>query len=104
MPKAKPVLLEPISIVTVVAPESYTGTIMGDLTKRRGMILEMNTNEEGDQVIKAEAPTAELLTYATELRSMTQGRGKFTSAFDRYEPAPKDVADKVIAAAAAKKD
>ena len=102
MPKANPVLLEPISVVTVVAPESYTGTIMGDLTKRRGMILEMNTNDEGDQVIKAEAPTAELLTYATELRSMTQGRGKFTSAFDRYQPAPKEVADKVIAAA--KKD
>ena len=98
MPKANPVLLEPISVITVVAPESYTGTIMGDLTKRRGMILEMTTNDEGDQVIKAEAPTAELLTYANELRSMTQGRGKFTTKFDRYEPAPKDVADRVIAA------
>ena len=102
MPKANPVLLEPIGKVTVVAPESYTGTLMGDFTKRRGLILDMSMNDDGDQVITAEAPMAEMLTYANDLRSMTQGRGKYVIAFDRYQPAPKDVADKVVANA--KKD
>ncbi len=104
MPNAKPVLLEPISKVTVTAPEDYTGTLMGDFTKRRGIILDMGVNEDGDQFITAEVPTAEMMTYANELRSMTQGRGKFTIAFERYQPAPQDVADKVIAAAKAKKE
>ncbi len=96
MPKANPVLLEPIGKVVVIAPEDYTGTIMGDFTKRRGLILDMQTNEDGDQVITAEAPMAELLTYSNELRAMTQGRGKYTVEFDRYQAAPKDVADRVI--------
>ena len=99
MPKANPVLLEPIGKVTVVAPEEYTGTLMGDFTKRRGLIMDMQTNEDGDQVIQAEVPMAEMLTYANELRSMTQGRGKYVIGFDRYQPAPKEVADKVIASA-----
>ncbi len=104
MPKAKPALLEPIGKVVVVAPEEYTGTLMGDFTKRRGLIMDMQINEDGDQRIEAEAPMAEMLTYATELRSMTQGRGKFTIKFDRYQAAPQDVADRVIAQAKAKKD
>ena len=104
MPNAKPALLEPIAKVVVEAPEEYTGTLMGDFTKRRGMILDMGMNEDGDQRIEAEAPMAEMLTYATELRSMTQGRGKYTIKFDRYEIAPNDVAEKVIAQAKAKKD
>ena len=99
MPKAKPVLLEPIGEVTITAPESYTGTVIGDLTKRRGSILEMNMNEDGEQVIVGEVPMREMLTYANELRSMTQGRGSYVIAFDRYEAAPKDVADAVIEAA-----
>ena len=102
MPNAKPALLEPIGKVTVNAPEEYTGTLMGDITKRRGMIMDMGMNDEGEQVIKAEVPMAEMQTYANELRAMTQGRGRYVLAFDRYEPAPKDVADKVIAAAKAK--
>ena len=102
MPKAKPVLLEPIGKVTVNAPEEYTGTLMGDMTKRRGIIMDMGMNDEGEQVIKAEVPMAEMQTYANELRAMTQGRGRYVFAFDRYEPAPKDVADKVIAQAKAK--
>lgn len=102
MPKANPVLLEPIGKVTVVAPEEYTGTLMGDMTKRRGLILDMGTNDDGDQVIQAEAPMAEMLSYQNDLRSMTQGRGKYTIDFDRYQPAPKEVADKVIAEAKAK--
>ena len=103
MPNAKPVLLEPIDKVVVYAPEEYTGTIMGDITKRRGMIVDMQTTEDGEQEIVAEVPRAEILTYANELRSMTQGRGKFTVSFERYQDAPKDVADKVIAAAKEKK-
>ncbi|MGN1388962.1 MAG: elongation factor G [Bulleidia sp.] len=102
MPKANPVLLEPICKVTTIAPEEYTGTLMGDFTKRRGLILDMQMNEDGDQVISAEVPMAEMLTYANELRSMTQGRGTYTLEFDRYQAAPKEVADKVIAAQKAK--
>lgn len=98
MPNAKPVLLEPIGKVVVTAPEDYTGTLMGDFTKHRGIILDMGTDEDGLQVIRAEVPMAEMLTYATELRSMTQGRGSYELAFDRYEAAPHDVAQKVIEA------
>ena len=104
MPNAKPVLLEPIGKVVVTAPEDYTGTLMGDFTKRRGIILDMGTDEDGLQVIRAEVPMAEMLTYATELRSMTQGRGCYELAFDRYEVAPHDVAQKVIDARKSEKE
>lgn len=104
MPNAKPVLLEPIGKVVVTAPEDYTGTLMGDFTKRRGIILDMGTDEDGLQVIRAEVPMAEMLTYATELRSMTQGRGCYELAFDRYEAAPHDVAQKVIDARKSEKE
>ena len=104
MPNAKPVLLEPIGKVVVTAPEDYTGTLMGDFTKRRGIILDMGTDEDGLQVIRAEVPIAEMLTYATELRSMTQGRGYYELAFDRYETAPHDVAQKVIDARKSEKE
>ncbi len=87
---AKPVLLEPISRIKVAIPEQYVGDVMGDLNKRRGRIIGMDT-QDGLQVITAEAPQGELLTYATTLRSMTQGRGKFTEAFARYEQAPDSV-------------
>ena len=104
MPNAKPVLLEPIGKVVVTAPEDYTGTLMGDFTKRRGIILDMDTDEDSLQVIRAEVPMAEMLTYATELRSMTQGRGCYELAFDRYEAAPHDVAQKVIEARKSEKE
>lgn len=104
MPNAKPVLLEPIGKVVVTAPEDYTGTLMGDFTKRRGIILDMDTDEDGLQVIRAEVPMAEMLTYATELRSMTQGRGCYELVFDRYEAAPHDVAQKVIDARKSEKE
>ncbi len=99
MPKAKPVLLEPIGTIEITAPEEYTGTLIGDITKRRGSILDMGSNDDGDQVIHGEVPMREVQGYATELRSMTQGRGSYVLRFDRYEDAPKDVADKVIAEA-----
>lgn len=95
--KAKSAILEPINTVEVVVPDSYTGDIMGDLNKRRGRILGMESNH-GKQTITAEVPAGEMLKYATDLRSMTQGRGEFTMEFARYEEAPKEIADKVIAA------
>lgn len=99
MPKAKPILLEPIGKVVVYVPEEYTGTIVGDFNKRRGMIMGMELNDDGDQKIEAEVPMAEMVKYSTELRSMTQGRGVYYVEFDRYEPAPSNVAEKVIKAA-----
>lgn len=96
MPKAKPIILEPIGKVNVVAPEEYTGTIIGDFNKRRGIIIDTEMIDEKDQQTTAEVPMAEMQQYATELRSMTQGRGSFVIDFDRYEPAPQPVADKVI--------
>ena len=95
--KAKPTILEPVVKVVVTVPEDYTGDIMGDMSKRRGRI--MGTEIVGKKnVISAEAPMAEMLRYSTDLRSMTQGRGRFTMEFDRYEEAPGDVQAKVIEA------
>ncbi|MBR6028271.1 MAG: elongation factor G [Clostridia bacterium] len=94
--EAAPVLLEPIMHVEVLVPDEYMGDIMGDMNKRRGRIIGMN-QENGLQKVVAEAPMSEMLKYATDLRSMTQARGSFTQAFERYEEVPKDVADKIIA-------
>ena len=104
MPKARPILLEPIGKVVVLVPEEYTGTIIGDFNKRRGMIMGMEMNDDGEQRIEAEVPMAEMMKYATELRSITQGRGTYTIEFDRYEPAPQPVADKVIKEAEREKE
>lgn len=94
--QAKPSILEPIASVTVIVLDSYTGDVMGDINKRRGRILGME-KVNGKQNIMAEVPVAEMSSYATDLRSMTQGRGSYTLEFARYEEAPKDVQDKVIA-------
>ena len=101
IPAAKPILLEPIGKVTVVCPEEYTGDIIGDFNKRRGMIMDTGSTPDGDAKIDAEVPMAEMMKYATELRSMTKGRGTYVIDFDRYEPAPQAVTDKVVAATAA---
>ncbi len=96
LPQAAPVLLEPISSIEVHIPEAFLGDVMGDMNRRRGRI--MGINPDGDeQVVLAEAPTSELAKYATDLKSMTQGRGWYTIAFARYEQAPQQIADKVIA-------
>jgi len=97
MPNAKPVLLEPIGKVIVTCPEEYTGNVMGDFTKRRGMIINMDMNDDGEQVIEAEVPIANMQTYQNELRAMTQGRGSYEMEFERYQIAPNDVSEKVIA-------
>lgn len=95
LPKANPVLLEPIMSVSVTIPESYMGDIMGDLNKRRGRIFGMET-VAGKTVVKGEVPQAEMFRYATDLRSMTQGRGKFAMKFERYEETPANIAQKII--------
>jgi elongation factor G len=95
--KAKPTLLEPIVKATITVPDSYTGDVMGDMNKRRGRILGME-KVGTKQVILAEVPLAEMFKYPTDLRSMTQGRGEFSMEFERYDEAPKDVQDKIIAA------
>ena len=100
---AKPVLLEPIYRLKIAVPESYLGDVMGDVNKRRGRI--MGTTTEGDvTIVTAEIPQAEILKYTTELRSLTRGSGKFVSEFIGYEEAPLQVAEKVAAEAAAKKE
>ena len=81
--------------VDVIVPDSYMGDVMGDMSKRRGRILGTNS-VAGKTVVSAEAPQAELAKYATDLRSMTQGRGKFTLAFERYEEVPGMQAAKII--------
>ena len=93
--EAKPVLLEPIASLKVVAPEEYTGDIMGDLNKRRARVMNMNA-ENGYQEIDADIPYLELYGYNTKLRSMTSGSGTFSYDFARYEQAPEDVAAKEI--------
>lgn len=97
IPQASPVILEPISALKVIVPDSYMGDVIGDLNKRRGRIMGMNPTDDGQQEILAEAPMAELADYAITLRSMTQGRGSFTSQFERYDDAPAPVQEKIIA-------
>jgi elongation factor G len=94
---AKPVLLEPIMNVEIRVPEAFMGEVNRDLNGRRGRVLGMDTRD-GMQVIAAHVPQSELFTYATELRSITGGRGTFSSTLDRYEEVPAHLAEKVIEA------
>ena len=96
--RAKPVILEPVYSYKILIPDNYTGDILGDMNKRRGRILGMEM-VDGLQEIAAEAPLAEMLKYATDLRSMTQGRGKFSCEFLRYEEVPFETQKKIIAEA-----
>lgn len=93
--EASPVLLEPIAMLSVTAPDKYSGDIMGDLNKRRGRILNM-TPIDGKQLIEAEVPMLELYGYSTSLRSITGGSGDFEYVVSRYEQAPPDVQEKQI--------
>ena len=97
MPKANPTLLEPIGALAVSVPEAYVGDVMGDLSKRRGRPMGMNPDADGNTVIEAEVPMAEMASYAIDLRAMTQARGSFTLEFVRYEEVPKQNQAKIIA-------
>ncbi|MEE8619635.1 MAG: elongation factor G [Dehalococcoidia bacterium] len=95
--QGQPVLIEPIMNLTITVPETYTGDIASDLNTKRGRVLGMNPGG-GVNVIEAQAPYAELLRYAIDLRSMTQGRGHFAMEFDHYEEVPAHLSQKIIAA------
>ena len=97
--QAKPVLLEPIGYLKVYIPENIMGDIIGDINKRRGQIMGMGESDrEGLSMVEAEVPMSEMFKYAVDLRSMSQGRGEFTFEFTRYDQAPANIAEKVIAA------
>ena len=98
--KASPVILEPMMAVEVETPEDYAGTVMGDLSSRRGMVQGMDDMVGGGKAIKAEVPMSEMFGYATTLRSMTQGRATYTMEFKHYSEAPKNVAEAIISARA----
>ncbi len=101
---ANPVLLEPIASLKVVAPDCFTGDIMGDLNRRRGRVLGMESDHHGKQVIEADVPMSELFGYNTDLRSMTGGLGDYSYEFSRYEQAPGDVQKREVEARAAAKE
>jgi elongation factor G len=94
--KAKPVLLEPVMRVEVVVPKDYLGDVMGDLASRRGKI-QSQEDRGGTQIISARVPLSDMFGYATDLRSRTQGRATYSMHFDRYEQAPRNVSDEVVA-------
>ena len=96
MRKASAVLLEPMMAVEVETPEDYAGTVMGDLSSRRGMVQGMDDMPGGGKTIKAEVPLAEMFGYSTTLRSLTQGRATYTMEFKHYSEAPKNVAEAVM--------
>ncbi len=97
--QGKPVLLEPVVTLRVTVPESYTGDVMSDLNTKRAHVSGMNPGANGSTTIEATVPAAEIQRYATDLRSITQGRGTFTNEFSHYQPVPAHIADQVRAAA-----
>lgn len=101
---ANPVLLEPIASLKVTVPDKFTGDVMGDLNRRRGRVLGMNSDHHGKQVIEADIPMSELFGYNTDLRSMTGGIGLYSYEFSRYEQAPGDVQKREVEARATAKE
>ena len=99
--KAKPVLLEPVMDVEVVCPTEYQGAVVGDLNSRRGKIIAMEARASA-QVIRANVPLGQMFGYATDVRSMTQGRATYTMQFARYEEVPRLIAEEIIAKVAGK--
>jgi len=106
LPKAKPILLEPIGSLKVTIPDSLVGDVIGDLNKRRGRVLGMNPaqGKSGYTVVEADAPKGEMMDYVISLRAMSQGRGSFDFTVDRYEEVPGAVAQKIIAEAKVEED
>jgi elongation factor G len=98
--KAQPVILEPMMAVEVETPEDYAGTVMGDLSSRRGMVQGMDDMVGGGKAIKAEVPLSEMFGYSTSLRSATQGRASYTMEFKHYSEAPRNVAEAIVASRA----
>ena len=95
MAKASPVLLEPIMKVEVTMPEEYMGDVIGDINSRRGRIEGMD-DLGGGKIVRGFVPLSEMFGYSTDLRSKTQGRGNYSMFFEKYEPVPKNVQDKLL--------
>jgi len=93
--KADPVLLEPIMKIEVVTPEDYVGDVMGDLSRRRGLLQGQDDTPSGKTIL-AMVPLGEMFGYATSIRSLSQGRATFTMEFDHYAEAPNNIAEQVI--------
>lgn len=94
--QGKPVILEPVMAVEVVAPEDYSGSVMGSFVSNRGLVEGMEMRSDGLQSLKAKVPLSEMFGYATNLRSMTQGRGTFTMEFSHYAPVTRQIADEIM--------
>src|SRR5690606_13482109 len=94
--QSAPAIMEPVMKVEVVVPDDYTGTIVGDLSSRRGIIQGMEPRGPGTTTITARVPLGQMFGYATDIRNLTQGRGAFTMEFDQYTIAPNSIADEVI--------
>jgi len=94
--EARPVLLEPIMNVEVVVPEEFTGDVIGNLNARGAQIESMELRVDGVQAVRAHVPLAEMFGYATDLRSMTQGRGTFTMEFEHYDEVSPEVAERIV--------
>jgi elongation factor G len=107
MRRAKPVILEPIMKVAVITPEQFMGDIVGDLNAKRGIIKEMTDRGEGAAMVKevtAEVPLASMFGYATQMRSMSQGRANYSMEFAHYAEVPKNVADEIMGSRAPKEE
>ena len=102
--QANPIILEPIMKVEITVPDNFTGDIIGDLNSRRGRIQGMTPNGDGSTSVQVEAPQAEMLTYATDLRSQTQGQGSFTMDFDHFEEVPAHLVTRVVQVTQEQKD
>lgn len=98
------VLLEPIMDVAVFVPAEYSGDVMGDLTRRRGIVREQETRSDGANTIRADVPLAEMFGYSTQLRSMTSGRGTYQMQFARYEKTPNNIQETIVKQRAIKSD
>jgi len=104
MQEARPVLLEPVQDVAVHVPDEQMGDIIGDLNSKRGRIQGMEPNGDGTTTVRAQVPAAEMLRYASDLRSLTGGRGTFEQSFSHYEEVPSHISDKVTAEARKQKE
>ena len=100
---AKPILLEPVMNLEVTIPEECTGDVIGDINQRRGRVLGVDAKGK-NQVIKAQAPMSELLTYAPDLRSITSGRSSFAMEYSHYDEVPSQLAEKIVAARGKNRD
>jgi elongation factor G len=99
MQRGNPILLEPIMAVETVVPEEFVGDVVGDIASRRGEIGGLEPRAGNVQAVKAQVPLSEMFGYATDLRSMTSGRGTFTMEFKKYAPMSQAIADKVLKSA-----